>query len=1329
MTPLTLPTQTSNFILATEPQNEIWISCLLGGEDANRSYNESVSIHLTGALQLAAIDFAIKELYNRHEILRSTFSEDGKEIYTSDITYFSLFFEDISDRSDVEQELHISDFSIDSSLQIFDLAKGPLFRTALFKLGENDHYLTIIAHHIICDGWSFAVIMHDLGKLYSASIANSEPDLEQPYSFREYSIEQQIFSETEEQKEIEEYWVKQFQTVPVLELPNDFPRSVKRTYKSHRDDFLINAELVARLKKTGAKAGCTLSTTLISVYELFLHLLTGQSDIVIGIPTAGQSVSGHFDLVGQCVNLLPIRSFPNGELSFTEYLKKRKSQILNDYDHQNFTFGSLLKKLKINRDASRIPLLPVIFNIDLGLNDDISFEGLDHQLIYNPREYDSFEMFVNVSGTEQKMMLEWNYNTQLYKSTTIRKWMHAFDNIIQTVVNNPEVKIKDIKIFSSEYFRDKLDKWNATGFEYPRDKTLHQLISCTAGKFYDKTAIRCKNQQLSYQDLDQRSNQLARYLIDQGVKPNDIVGVAINRSLEMVVVLLAILKSGAAYLPLDPGYPRKRIQYVLEDASSTILLISGRYAGVFQTSVREILIETVFEKLSEYSNGDLSNISNSRSLAYLLYTSGSTGNPKGVMVEHQNIINLLNSIQRFPGITSEDKLLALTTVSFDMSVLELFLPLLSGAELIIATDEEQKEGHILVEKIYKDKITIIQGTPSSYKLMLETGWVGKTELKLFCGGEALSKTLADKLLLRCTSLYNLYGPTETTIYSTATQIFHNDQIITIGRPIHNTQIYILDTYGNLLAEGIKGEIYIGGDGVARGYLNKPELQAEKFITDPFAKEPGRKMYRTGDVGKFLEDGRIQYLGRNDYQLKIRGFRIEPSEIESKLNDLDDIEESLVMVQEEENDNSRLVAYVIVKNNKEKEDLILKWRAELIDHFPFYMVPNEFIILPEFSLTDNGKIDRNRLVKASTHKENSLNAERISELEKKVIIIWSSTLKIDSIGLDDDFFMLGGHSMIAAQVMQRLHRETGIRLPLTALFEAPTVKKLSLLIEQKGNNSLWKSLVSIKPGGDRLPLYIVHGAGLNVLIFHKLAMNLDPEQPVYGLQARGLNGIDDPFDNMEKIASYYISEILEQNPNGPYNLAGYSFGGVVAFEMAKQLKAMGKSINMVAIFDTSVDNSTKPRTWLLRVLKRIQNSLIYIKFNIQLLINDPIQTIHYRLVNRKYKMLRMLSKFRLIRESAGHEKYLKHSGKINRKLDHAYENYKLTPYNGSVDLFRVTHRMYHVDDPVYFGWKPLALGGVFIHEIPGDHSTFLLSPNVEEFSNVLMKTIKERNQVS
>ena len=1306
MTPQTLPANASIIVAATEPQNEIWISCLLGGDDANLSYNESISLRLTGPFQPLAMEYALKEIYMRFDILRAVFSADGSEMHISDTSELDIYFEDISNQNFSEQSSSLFSFDRENALKIFDLMKGPLFRAALFKLKDNEYYLTLTAHHIICDGWSFGIILEDLGKFYSAYINNSVPDLGDPFSFAAYSAELKMLSETEKQRETEQYWIDQYQTIPVLELPNDFPRAVNRTYKSQRDDFLMKPELIGKLKRTGAKVGCSLGTTLISVFELFLHRLTGQSDIVLGVPTAGQAVLEHFDLVGQCVNLLPMKSFPEGELSVYEYLKKRKSQVLNDYDHRNFTYGSLLKKLKINRDASRIPLLPVIFNMDLGLNDNVNFEGLDHQLFYNPREYESFEIFINVSGTEQKMTLEWNFNTQIYKSSTISKWMFAFENMLQIVVANPEIKIKDLSIFSADSLNEKLRAWNATEFEYPRGKTVHSLFSETAAKFPSKTAIRFKNQHILYKELDERSNQFARYLSDQGVKPNDIVGMALNRSVEMMIALLGILKAGAAYLPLDPGYPKKRIQYVLDDASARVLLISKQNVGVFNNGTREILLESAIKQLDKFDKNELEELSGSTCVAYLIYTSGSTGNPKGVIVEQQNLVNLLFSMQSFPGLTTQDRFLALTTISFDIAGLELFLPLITGAELVIAADDEQKDGRLLVEKLSKDKITIIQATPSIYKLMLENDWFERKDLKILCGGEALPKVIADKLLLRGKGLYNMYGPTETTIWSTCTEISKDDDIITIGRPIHNTQIYILDSYGNLLAEGIKGEIHIGGDGVTRGYLNRPELQSEKFVPDPFSKYAGRKMYRTGDTGKFLEDGRIQYLGRNDHQVKIRGYRIEPSEIEYKLNSLKGVKESLVVVQDDDSENSRLVAYLISDNDSKggknigNESLILEWRTALLDHFPFYMVPNEFIILSEFALTDNGKIDHSRLIKAPAHTENKLEPAKTSELEEKVIKIWKSSLKVDNIGLDDDFFMLGGHSMIAAQVMQKLEKETSIRLPLTALFEAPTVKKLSRYVELKGNNSSWKSLVPIKAGDGKHPLYIVHGAGLNVLIFHSIAKNLDPEQSVYGLQARGLNGIDDPFDNIEKIASYYISEILDQNPNGFYNLAGYSFGGVVAFEMAKQLKAMGKTINMLGIFDTAVDSSPRPKTRVKKLLRKLRNASVYVKFNIQLLLKDPVQTIHYRIVNRKYKWQRMLSKFRLIRVSAGEEQYLKHSAKINHKHDIAYSNYNLTPYEGSVDLFRVSHRMYHLDDPDFFGWKPLALGGLKIHEVPG-----------------------------
>jgi amino acid adenylation domain-containing protein len=1311
---------------AIEPQNEIWISCLLGGEDASRSYNESVSLRLEGDFNLAAMKQALLEITNRHEALRSTFSEDGKDIYIHKESDVTLRYEDLSGKSVEEKTKFISIFTKENALQVFELVKGPLFRTALFKLNGAEHYLTVTAHHIICDGWSLGIILQDLSNYYSSFIKNEEPGLDIVPSFGNYAISQRQFSETREYKLIEQYWIERYKSIPVLDMPTDFLRPHERSYNSRREDFLLNPELVAAIKKIGNKSGCTLVTTLMVAFEVFLNRLTGQPEIILGIPASQQSNSGLFGLVGHCVNLLPLRSSPKEMLGFSVYLELRKSEILNDYENQRITFGSLLKILQISRDSSRIPLVPVVFSFDLGLDNGVKFADLKHKLYYNPREFENFEIFLNLSGTEKSLIFEWSYNTQLFKSSTIHGWMHAFESMLETIVEFPLMEIKNISLVSSKQLNEQLKIWSETEVSYPKEKSLHQIIGEAAKKYSLKTAIHFGDQTLSYQELEGKSNQLAHLLTDKGIKPNDIVGVALNRSLELVITLIAILKSGAAYLPLDPLYPKERVDFMMNDASAKMLVTSKQYASLFQCDLKELIIENAFENLQAFSNGETGITVPGNSLAYLLYTSGSTGLPKGVMVEHRNLVNLLCSMQKFPGIKCTDRLLAITTISFDLSGLELFLPLISGAELVLANNEEQKNGHILLEKLVQKKISIIQATPATYKLMLDAGWGEQLDLKILSGGEALSKVLADKLIIRGKRLYNLYGPTETTIHSTCAEILSTDEFITVGRPIDNTKIYILDTYGNILPDGIKGEIYIGGDGVSRGYLNRPELQSQRFIPDPFVGRSNMKMYRTGDIGKYLDDGRIQHFGRNDHQIKIHGFRIEPGEIEFKLNCIEDIKESIVLVQENNLGEPQLVAYVVTNQIQDRLKAINQWRSDLKTTLPLYMIPNDFIILTRFSLTPNGKIDLNLIGSADITKEKNTLQPPINELDKKIAAIWSSFLGIDPIGMRDDFFVLGGHSLIAAQVMRELEKETGYRIPITALFEAPTIEKLSRMLGQTEKLHSWKSLVPIKPSGNKPPLYIVHGSGLTVLVFHKLATTMDSDQPVYGLQARGLNGIDEPFDNLEKIASYYISEIFEQNPSGPYNLAGYSFGGIVAFEMAKQLIARGKKVNMLAIFDTFADNSPNIDRWVPNLFKKFKKLFLDIKFNLRLLKKDPIDTIKYRFINRKYKLMRLLSRGGIIKEISGQEKYLRYSEKINRKHDIAYAKYDFTPYNGSIDLFRVKKRMYYLDDPIYFGWKPFASKGLNIHEIPGDHVTFLHSPNVQELSKILSSIIEERN---
>jgi amino acid adenylation domain-containing protein len=1320
---------------AIEPQLEIWVSCILGGEDASRSYNESVSLLLSGTFNYDAMRFALRDLLERHEALRSSFSADGKQICINKELPLLITFADLSSQEPDQHQTYLTEFSKKDAETSFDLLNGPLFRFAVLKISQIEHYLKISAHHIICDGWSLGIMLQDLSKLYSAYAKNETPHLPQANKFSQYALDQWAFSETEEYKNIVQYWVDQYKgDVPVLNLPTDFPRPSARTYKSQRDDYALNTELVSAVKAMGAKAGCSFVTTLLAAFEVYLHRLTGQKDIVLGLPAAGQSATGNYSLVGHCVNLLPLKASFEGETSFFDYLKSRKKEIFNDYDHQQFTFGSLLKKLNIQRDPSRVPLVPVVFNIDMGLDDGVAFEGLKHQLGYTPREYENFEIFLNASGSERLLVLEWSYNTQLFKPATINRMMDEFVSLLEATVNDPSVKIKDIPLKPLNEIYSKLKRWNDTHSDYPRQKTFQDLFVETVNKYSEKTALRFGQKIFSYKNINETSNQLAAYLLDHHVRRGDIVALAVDRSPEMLIILIAIMKSGAAYVPVDPLFPRKRIEFVLQDSSAKVLITSKKYKGRFQTVAKELLIEEILAKLSAYPKDDIKTDTNGNDLAYILYTSGSTGNPKGVQIEHHSLINFLLSMQKKPGIQPGDSLLAITTISFDIAGLELYLPLISGAELVLADTESVRDGRVLLDIIEAQGITMMQATPSTWRMIIEAGWEKRLPLNILCGGEALPKDLADKLMARGISLWNMYGPTETTIWSAVKKLTSTDESITIGTPIDNTQLFILDDYLKPLPEGSVGEIYIGGDGIARGYLNLPDLTNERFVHNPLPEFSGTKIYRTGDLGKFVEGGEAQCLGRIDHQVKIHGYRIELEEIEQALIKEIGIKEAVVVANQE-----RLVAYLVLDGTLPQVALtgdadrhedwqiqqqVAKWKQGIKELLPEYMLPKEFVVLKKMPLTPNGKIDRNALPRPLQNTETQtkkFTAPRTA-IEKLIAGIWAKLLGLDTVSIHDDFFELGGHSLIAVQAMTNLEKQTGRRLPLASLFEAPTVEKLSQLLERNETANSFDSLVAIKPKGSKMPLYIVHGFGMNVLLFNNVAKNMDSQQPVYALQAKGLNtnSGDESAETMEDIAAYYVSEILKQNPEGPYALAGYSLGGIIGFEMAKQLKAMGKEIKMLAMFDTYADNSNYFNPFLLNVTKKFRRQLPKMLFILRSFFRQPWQTLLYQaeFVNGRF---RKLFGMRPKNEDEGPS----YDDKLAAKYEYAYVNYKMTPYDGEIDLFKVKTRLYYLDDMIYLGWNQFAQKGVNVYEITGDHKTFLYPPHDKEFARILQQALDER----
>ena len=1295
----------------TQSQAELWISCSLGGIEANRAYNESISLVLKGEINHFALQKALLTLVQRHESLRSVFSHDGRFMSVMKFVPLDIKHHDLSQFKSSEQKQIISNLVLEEANYLFDLIRGPLIRFTLLVKNDQEHELLITAHHIICDGWSFGIMLEELGELYSAYATNKTPNLPEADDYSDYVDNLIAYSGSEENLKTEKYWLDQYQSlIPELTLPTDFTRPELRTFKSERLDFSIDKRLLAELKKIGIQSGCSFVTTLMAAFEVFLCKETGQDDIVLGLPAAGQAVTGKTQLIGHCVNLLPLRSKINTSFSFKEYLKYRKNSVFDAYDHQQLSFGELLQKLPLHRDPSRVPLVPVVFNIDMGMTGRVHFEGLEYKLISNPRTSETFELFLNATGSEEAFVLEWSYNVALFKPSTIERMMASFEEILKSIVENSGVTIGEIvKVDDAPY-----KKLNQTDTIYPQ-LTLHDLILNGVKTFGEKQALKFENTEISYQDLEIQVNQLSHYFIEQGISSGDIVGVALPRSIELVVSLIALMQCGATYLPLDPNYPINRLEFMLDDSGANFLISSKTFSLSLKTNASVLLYEDVFSSLSKYTSTPPSfNLSNNQ-VAYILYTSGSTGKPKGVSVTHKNLVNFLYSMMLEPGIEEGDRLLSITTISFDIAGLELFLPLLVGATLVIANDDTARDSRLMLALLKQERITMLQATPTTWQMLLDAGWEKALPIKALCGGEMLPLPLAKKILDRVDELWNVYGPTETTIWSTVNQINSNDEQITIGKPIANTQVFLLNSQGLLVEAGKTGEICIAGDGVAKGYWKRPELTNEKFIKNTFNKDDSTKLYRTGDLGKLLPSGELLCLGRIDHQVKIRGHRIELGEIEEALDEESEIMSSVLIV-----NSNRLIAFVITKDTHAfSEENITNWKKNLANKLPDYMVPQDYNQVTQFPKTLNGKIDRKSLLENASEKKGAAHftAPR-SKTEQIVSAIWKVCLELDNIDIFTNFFELGGHSLIAVKVMVSLEKETGENYPLSSLLEYPTIEKLAKFIDSGRDLSTWSSLTPIKTSGSKAPLYVVHGADHNVLIFETLSRTLDKEQPVYGLQAKGLNGIDEPHDSVEKMAAHYVSEIVESNPTGPYAIAGYSFGGIIAYEMAKILKAQNKKVASLILLDSYVYPTFNYPVSFKKTSVHLSYSLGQAAFVVKMMLEDRKNFDRWLdIIQAKVKSLYL--RIKLGRE-AQHKLEKPWPLELDDKHKLAVYNYQITPEALELDLIKVEDdNIFYAHDTNYLGWKEIAQGGVIKHVIPGNHKNMFQSPNDE----ILGKTLQ------
>ncbi len=1034
------PRDNADDIPLSSAQTRLWFLTQLDPQSC--AYNLPSALRLRGKLNFQALEDSINEIVQRHEVLRTIFREVEGQPQADVIPKLTLTIPiiDLRGHSQADTTNEVERLRQQEEETPFNLTNGPLIRLKVLYLTDDEQILLLNLHHIVADAWSKGVFIEELRQLYHAfSQGKPSPLPALPIQYADFAHWQQKRLQGDALTQQLDYWKQQLTDITPLSLPTDQPRPLTQTFNGGSESFILPSEVTQQLKSLAKQQDSTLFMTLLSAFVVLLYRYTQQEDICVGSPIANRSHPEIEPLIGFFLNTLVFRTNLSENPSFLDVLSRVKKVCLEAYENQDFPFEKLVEKLQPSRHLNHSPLFQVMFTLQKNTTkNNLSLPGLSVEVIEKEWTTAKFDLSLNMEETEDGVKAIFEYNTDIFERETIQRMVKHFLSLLDNIIAFPNQSIQTVPLLTELEKKQILKDWNQTEINYPKNSCLHHLFEKQVEKTPDTVALEFENDKLTYSQLNEKANNLAFYLQKSGVKPNDLVAICMERSIEMVIGLLAILKVGGTYIPLDPAYPQERINYILEYSQVEVILTqSWVWEG---NREKYIIIEVDTQTPNPELRTPNSEPQTPEDLAYIIYTSGSTGKPKGVEISHQAIVNFLYSMAQQPGINSDDILLSITTLSFDIAGLELFLPLITGAKVVLASRETAIDGVALSQKIDQCNASIMQATPATWQMLIDAGWQGKKDLKILCGGEALSQPLAKDLLTKSSELWNMYGPTETTVWSMIEKI-ETEENITIGRPINNTQIYILDNHLQPVPIGIPGHLYIGGDGLARGYVNRPDLTEERFIKSPF--NPDKRIYKTGDLARYLSNGKVEYRGRSDYQVKIRGFRIELGEIENQLNQHSEVKNSVVIAKKEASEIKRLVIYYIAKKEESvtSEDL----RSYLKTKLPDYMVPSVFIPLDEFPLTPNGKINRKALSELQETFINKPLTPPRTPIEKELVAIWTEILGV-TVGINDDFFTLGGHSLLATQIISRIRQQLKLEIPLRSLFEFPTIAQLSQIID-------------------------------------------------------------------------------------------------------------------------------------------------------------------------------------------------------------------------------------------------------------------------------------------
>ncbi|WP_172844444.1 non-ribosomal peptide synthetase [Tumebacillus algifaecis] len=1132
------------------------------------SYNMFTGVRFSGALDAEALERGLQEIVRRHEVLRTTFSMvDGRpvQVVHPEMTH-QLERIDLRHLPHQEREAETLRLAQLEAAKPFDLSVGPLFRSTMLTLTEEEAVLLFTMHHIVSDGWSIGVFVGELGRLYAAFAEGKPsplPELDVQYA--DFAYWQREWLQGKNLQAQLAHWKDQLDGAKtVLPLPHDHPRSPVQTLRGASHSLQLSKELSDQLQALCQQEGVTMYMTMLAALNTLLYRYTGQDDILIGSPIAGRNRSEIEPLIGFFVNTLVMRTDLSGQPTFRELLARVRQTALDSYAHQDLPFEKLVEEVQPNRDMSVSPLFQVMFAVQNAPMGDLSLPGVTMSPLSAGADVANFELSLMVYESENGQRHAYNYQADLFEAETIERLAGHLQRLLQALVDNPDCKIEELPLLTAGEI-EQLESWNERSFSYPQDKRMSDYIAEHAANRPHAMAVECAGEALTYAELDARANALAHHLQALGVGPDVLVGVYMEKSLELVISLVAVMKAGGAYVPLDPSHPQERIAYMLEDAQMAVLLTTEQYAELLSVTDATVVCVDRGETWAALPNTAPDNAAKPHHLAYLLYTSGSTGKPKAVMIEHAHLISTLWALIEEFGMTSDLRKLSVTTMTFDISVAEIFAPLMAGGTTVLLTKDQVLNIPHLVEGLRN--ATSCMSVPSlmrhvTQEIMKENAPVDTMEL-IYVGGEAVTADLQADLTKAFPNARILvaYGPTETTILCTYHEVeATSTERLIIGRAMPNAKLRVCDTSGARVPIGVSGELYIGGFGVGRGYRGRPELTAEKFVL-----ADGERWYKSGDLVRFLPDGNVEFLGRIDHQVKIRGFRIEIGEIESLLSAHPRVAQAVVVALDDAQGEKRLVAYV---EANEQEGMTAELRGYLRQSLPEYMVPSAFVVLEQLPVTENGKVDRRALPvpeEIVVEREVEFVSPR-DEIETELAEIWEELLGIAP-SVKDNFFAIGGHSLLAVRMMALIEQRAGVNLPLSVLFKDGSIEALAMLLRQGASTNAGSSLVPITAQGSQKPLFFVHPVGGGVFSYFELARRLGPDQPFYGLQAIGFEDDRLPLTKIEEMAAWYVQEIQKVQPDGPYLLGGWSLGGAIAFEMTRQLREQGETVELLLLIDT------------------------------------------------------------------------------------------------------------------------------------------------------------------